>query len=231
MIDFDGVSAQSRRTAHEIVKDALRQAILRGSLPGGTRLVQADIAAQLEISTTPVREALRDLATEGLITVHPHRGAVVKRLSPDELSEIHDICMLLEPEGVRRAAPRMTPDVLAEAGALVEAMEHEDDVGKWADLNRQFHGLLVKDGDSSRLIAMLNGLRDSAAPYVGLALRKRSTHVGEANADHRELLEALEAGEIERAAEIAERHLALTIRVLDESRAGLDDSDTVAAEA
>lgn len=228
MIDLRPDAADARRTAHEMVKDALRQAILRGSLPGGTRLVQADIASQLEISTTPVREALRDLATEGLIVVDPHRGAVVKQLSPEELSEIHDICMLLEPEGVRRAAPQMSPQVLAQARALADEMETEEDVGRWADLNRQFHALLVRDGDSTRLINMLNGLRDSAAPYVGLALRRRSTHVAEANDDHRALLQALEEGDIDRAAEISERHLALTIKVL----ASLDESaEYDAAEA
>ena len=91
-----------RRTAHEFVKDSLRRAILRGDLSGGARLIQADLAAMLNVSTTPVREALRDLATEGLITLDRHRGGVVRELNWLELmEEIRLIRQQLEPLAVR----------------------------------------------------------------------------------------------------------------------------------
>ena len=77
-----------RRTAHEFVKDSLRRAILRGDLSGGSRLIQADLATMLNVSTTPVREALRDLATEGFITLDRHRGGVVRELNWSEMEEI-----------------------------------------------------------------------------------------------------------------------------------------------
>jgi DNA-binding GntR family transcriptional regulator len=79
------------QTAHEFARATLRHAILTGQIPGGSRLVQTDLAAQLSLNTTPVREALRDLATEGLIRFDPHRGAVVHRLTQREVDEVYRI--------------------------------------------------------------------------------------------------------------------------------------------
>ena len=83
-----GAGAAGRQTAHEFVRSVLRRAILSGELAGGTRLVQAELAAVLEVSTTPVREALRELASEGLVRFDPHRGAVVQELSGEERGAI-----------------------------------------------------------------------------------------------------------------------------------------------
>lgn len=218
MVRLDPGLGGSRRTAHELVRDTLRRAILRGALPGGTRLVQAEIAEQLRVSTTPVREALRDLATEGLIRLDPHRGAIVQQLTYEEIRDLHDLCRLLEPEAMRRAARSCTPALIGRARMLAEEMEREDDIGTWTDLNRQFHAVLAEGSGSPRLIALLKGLRDSAAPYVGLSLQRRPEQIVQANHDHRELLATLERGDGERLAELADRHLHLTIRGLKASR-------------
>jgi DNA-binding GntR family transcriptional regulator len=91
--------ASPRRTAHEYVRNSLREGILRGSLVGGTRLVQSEIASELEVSTTPVREALRDLATEGLVQLDAHRGAVVLQLGGPRLGDgpLGDVTAMTEP--------------------------------------------------------------------------------------------------------------------------------------
>jgi DNA-binding GntR family transcriptional regulator len=84
-----------RRTAQAYVRDSIRSAIFAGQIEAGDRLVQADIAQQLDVSTTPVREALRELATEGLLRLDAHHGAVVRDLDPVELQEIHELRRLL----------------------------------------------------------------------------------------------------------------------------------------
>lgn len=211
-------SVMGRKTAHEFVKDSLRQAILRGTIPGGAHLVQADVARDLQVSTTPVREALRDLATEGLIRLDPHRGAIVHRLSYEETREVHDICKLLEPEAMRQAAKCITAETLAEARELVMQMVDEDDPGRWADLNRQFHGVLIQDIDSKYLLDILRTLRDTAAMYVGLAISHRPPHRQEANKEHEELLEVLGNRQAGAAAQLSRRHLNLTLRTLEKSR-------------
>jgi len=212
----DAVSG-NRRTAHEYVCDAIRVAILRGSVPGGTRLVQSDIARDLGVSTTPVREALRDLATEGLIDLDAHRGAVVKKVTYKELMEIHDLTEILDPEAVRLAAASPDRDHVNAAEQLADQMEGETDVGRWVDLNRQFHEALVANVENERLLTILKGLRDSVAPYVGLALQKHD-YFGEANAEHRELVDVVRSGDSQRAFELAKAHVDLTVRVLKSAR-------------
>ncbi len=211
------------RTAHEYVKDSLRQAILRGTIPGGSRLVQKDVARDLAVSTTPVREALRDLATEGLIRLDPHRGAIVHRLSYEETREIHDICKLLEPEALKQAIKCISAGTFAEAEALIVAMADESDPGRWADLNRQFHGVVIQDITSKYLIDILRTLRDTAAMYVGVAIQERPGQTQRANEDHREFLEVLRQGNARRVTELSRRHLDLTLRTLEASRHVLAD--------
>ncbi len=184
--------------------------------------MQKDVARDLQVSTTPVREALRDLATEGLIRLDPHRGAIVHQLSYDETREIHDICKLLEPEAMKQATRCITEDTLAEAEALIEQMADEKDPGRWADLNRQFHGVVIRDISSKYLLDILRTLRDTAAMYVGVAIQERPGQTAEANEHHREFIEVLRTGNARRAAELSRRHLDLTIRTLEESRHVLD---------
>lgn len=206
------------RTAHEYVKDSLRQAILRGTIPGGARLVQKDVARDLQVSTTPVREALRDLATEGLIRLDPHRGAIVHRLSYEETREIHDICKMLEPEAMKQASRCITDLTLAAAESLADQMAEEKDPGRWADLNRQFHGVVVQDIGSKYLLDILRTLRDTAAMYVGVAIQERPGQMEEANDHHREIIDVLRNGNARRAAELSRRHLDLTLQTLEQSR-------------
>lgn len=220
MSDLRAVMGQPRRTAHEYVRDTVRQAILGGTLKGGTRLVQADLAQQLGVSTTPVREALRDLATEGLLQLDPHQGAVVKQLTYDEIQEIQDLTLVLEPEAMRKVAASVTDQTLRDAKRLADEMEAVEaaDVGRWADLNRRFHATIVQDLGPSRLVRILEGLRDGAAPYIGLTLQKPKNQLQAANRDHRRLLAALRDGDGDRAAEISAEHVRLTMWVLERSR-------------
>jgi len=224
-VDLRSVADGPRRTAHEYVRATLRAAILGGALQGGSRLVQADVARELGVSTTPVREALRDLATEGLVTLDAHRGGIVKRLSFAELYEIHELCQILEPEAMRRAVERIGDDELGAARELAERMEQETDPTRWTELNREFHAILTNAAGSQRLVTILRGLRDSAAPYVALAQRARDPEqVQTANRQHAEIIEAFLARDGDRCASLMHDHVELTVRDLVASRDLFDDS-------
>lgn len=221
---MDGLKFQfpepDRRTAHQFVKDTLRRGILDGSLAGGTRLVQAEVAARLGVSTTPVREALRDLATEGFVRLDAHRGAVVHEVTSEELAELYDLRRLLEPEAVRRAAANLSNDDLDELDDLQRRMDAEDDVIQWIGLNRSLHWAIAEAAGSKRLAQLLHRLEDEAAVYVGVSLRRQHTRVDSGNAQHHALLDALRRGDGDAAAAAMLDHLRHTQSV---ASSGLSD--------
>lgn len=220
--------AQPRVTAHEFVHDTLRRAILGGALPGGARLVQADIASQLSVSTTPVREALRDLAAEGLVVFRPHIGAVVRELDFEELVELYDIRKALEPVAIRRAADRITQEELAAAETFAKAMEQERDPAAWAALNHAFHGLLEEAAHAPFVQSVLKGVQDIAAIYVAHSLMQEPSRISSGNREHRALLEALRQRDGDASAAILVEHLESTLQSVLKARSVDGESEDLA---
>ena len=207
----------TRQTAHEYVREMLRRAILNGELASGSRLVQAEIAANLEVSTTPVREALRDLASEGLIRFDPHRGAVVTELSSQELDDIYEIRRLLEPQAMRQAVPNITDKTIATLRKLHERMEAEPQSAEFVDLNRTFHMAIYEAGASSRMVQIIRALEDAAVMYIGASLGAVPGLRDQANHDHTEILEAIERRDVDAAVESIQHHLQLPLRAISEN--------------
>jgi DNA-binding GntR family transcriptional regulator len=205
------LGAASVRTSHEIVLGALRRAIVSGELPGGTHLVQTDLAAQLGVSATPVREALRDLVAEGLVELDRYRGAVVHEPTPAELREIYDMRIALEPLAIERIVGHVPAADRNAAADLIAAMDATDDVPTFVEHNRRFHELLVDLSGSPRLIATLRTLRDASALYVGASLSNSLGLMRSSNREHEELLDACVAGDGDRATAIVIRHLRATV--------------------
>lgn len=203
-----------RRTSYEFVRDTLRRAIVSGLLPSGARLVQTDVAKQLGVSTTPVREALRDLAGEGLIQLDAHRGGTVRHFRLEELEEVYELRKLLEPYGMRLAVERITATELARARGLHEQMDGGVDVGDWVQLNRAFHAVLTDAARSPRLTEILRGLRDLAQIYVGLGMQTvgdMSEQERLGNREHGQILRAFEKKRPDDAAAVIVTHLQSTM--------------------
>ena len=203
------------RTAHEFVRETLRQGILRGDLTGGSRLIQADLATQLRVSTTPVREALRDLATEGLITLDRHRGGVVRELNWDDMEEIRQIRQQLEPLAISLAVAGITDAQLAEAESVCDLMDGVDDLAGWVGLNLRFHTLFHEATGAKRLAAILTGLEEAASVYVAQAQRSHPEIRRRANAAHRALIEACRDRDVDRAIAAMDGHVGMPIEMTD----------------
>jgi DNA-binding GntR family transcriptional regulator len=196
-------------TTQEAVLAELRRMIARGEIRPGAQIVQDALADELGVSRVPLREALKMLEGEGLVTYRPHHGYFVTELSLADLLEVYRIRELLETEAVTTGLPLMTDeDVerLAEAEAEVRRASTANDVAAMAQTNRRFHFALIEGCSRPRLIRLIEVLWDSTEVY-------RSVYFTDAlNRDrildeHHALVTAVGA-----------RDLAAVLHVLDEHR-------------
>lgn len=215
MSEFEERNGPPRmRTAHEYVKSMLRDMILEGKLSPGSRLVQSGLATELGVSTTPVREALRDLTAEGLVQMDAHRGAFVRDLDIREVEEIYDLRIMLEPVMIRRTGAVLSREALEGATALHAEMRDETDVQAWVELNRRFHAALSSGDDNSRLSDFLKSLRDSSTPWVRLSLDQQ--RMQESYEEHSRQLELYRSRDLEALVDVTVEHLSRTLALIQQ---------------
>lgn len=205
--------SRTASTTHRDVTERLREAILSGSLAPGTHLVQADLAAALEVSVTPVREALRDLESQGLVDSDPFRGAVVHRVSLEELDEIYELRSTLIPLAVQERVNTITDSELLEAAELVQTMTVDIPTPQWVEDNRRLHRLLDGEPRKKHLGVILRKLADVAALYVGISVESDSERRRRARDDHRQLVDAYQRRDADAVVAITLRHFADTAEV------------------
>lgn len=180
------------RTVHQRVVLALRTAIVDGALPAGFRLRQTDIAQVMGVSVTPVREALRDLAAEGLVRLDAHRGGVVMDIDLADFLEVRMLMDALWPLLARQAARRITPVQIATLWDLQHRIEA--DPAAYPGLNAELHALIVAAAAAPRTAAMLATLQVAAGRVLSKALGETAPHrLDEGILEHRTILAALEA--------------------------------------
>lgn len=199
-------ATHNRKTTAEVVAEALRRAILEGALSGGERLRQNELASQFGVSRMPIREALRLLETEGLVTAQPHRGYTVTQLSPEQLEEIYEIRTCLEAMAARLGVPLLRDDDLSALEGLYDAMRDASDVPTFLRLNRAFHGRIYEASGRRRLCDLIDRFRDEVEPYLRLYLSLvRQDDRG--HQDHGAILEACRQRDGELAARRTSEHL------------------------
>jgi len=185
----------------DFVLESIKEAILNGKLKPGQALVETDLAAALNVSKTPVREALKTLAGSGLVVMSPYKGASVRTVDAAMAASVYDVRMLLEPEALRRS---ILLGASFEDAAL--ALEDVSDLARRSMANRRFHRALHAGCGNPLLIEILDGLRDQAALITVAGWGICPTWDDEA-AEHREILAAAVAGRADLAAELLRRHI------------------------
>jgi DNA-binding GntR family transcriptional regulator len=182
------------RTATDFVSDSLRRSILNGDLVGGTRLSLAEIASTFDVSTTPVREALRELSFEGLVRIDNYRGGSVTAVTKAEVEEIVRIRQVLEPMAAREAVDGMTTEILDQAKVILDEMAASDSWDVWVQGNRAFHRKIYDASSSRRLVSLIKSLQDTQVVFVSATLRKSPVLKETATKDHNDMIEAIVSG-------------------------------------
>lgn len=149
----------------EVVTRHLRDAILEGRLKAGARIRQEAVAQELGTSRIPVREALRQLENEGLISLVPHSGARVAKLDYGEYTELYRIREELEPLAIAESAPRLSAGEIETLRGLMLQIERTRDSGTWLDLDRRFHLLSYAAAPMPRLLKLIEGFWNSTQQY------------------------------------------------------------------
>ena len=196
-----GKAVLVRSTTQESVVDYLRTLILSHQLSPGERLVQNELAEELGVSRTPVREALHQLASEGLVTISAYKGASVAGFSLRELEEIYCVRIALEGYAAYLATQAITGDDLRQLEALVRQMKEVFDLGdrlRLLEINRDFYSVLYAITTQGRLFDMIMQHLDLANVYRRMAFSLDSLYTSTV-ADHEQLLAVLRRRDAETA--------------------------------
>ncbi|KAA0972488.1 GntR family transcriptional regulator [Aureimonas fodinaquatilis] len=206
------------RTISSAVADQLRQQIVAGELKAGMQLRQDTLAATYGVSRIPVREALMQLESEGLVKIAPHRGAVVSALSVDELEEVFSLRLLLEPRLLKSSAPHLTVDDYRNLDLLLAEYSHNLDVNNvqlWGELNTKLHMLLYSHAAQPRSSAIILNLLQESDRHTRLQLMLPGA-IARARDEHGQIVELCRSGKIKEACILLKAHIEYSGRSLAE---------------
>jgi DNA-binding GntR family transcriptional regulator len=206
-----GAQPALSRTVSEQVHSFIQHALLSGQLNPGDRLAEGELAAELGISRTPIREALRQLESDGLVVVLPHRGTFVRTLDPRRGRQLYEARLLLEPVAARAAAARITDQQLEALRPLLDSALHEANAGDMGGAsvdNEAFHVAVFKIADNDVLLELWFRVWAEWQLFRVCAWRNKPQRPRAVAAEHTALYEALAARDESRAAAIMTEHLA-----------------------
>ena len=198
---------RQHRARNQVAADAIRECILSGEYEAGARLAEVRLSEQLGISRMPVREALRTLASEGLVTISPRRGASVSAYSDEHAKELIEVRATLEALNAKLAAQRRDPEQIAELKRILDdsaKVTESTPLGEIQEANARFHEALGALGANSVLRTIVRSLRDRTAIIFA---RQSHGRVRQNWAEHAAILRAVIAGDGELAALLASRHV------------------------
>jgi DNA-binding GntR family transcriptional regulator len=201
----------TRLTAQAMVAGRLRVEILSGAHLPGTRLLQNRVAERMRTSTTPVREAMAELAAEGLVDLDPHRGFIVHEPTESELLEVYELRSLLDPVCIAKTVANITEAEIEGAAVLCHRMEAVTEPGAWVVLNSKFHAHMDNAARSPLLAATIRNLRNRSSIYIAASLREAPERMGSANEEHAAMVEACRRRDADAALVPTNGHISATV--------------------
>ena len=201
-----------RAGLHEQAAERLRAMIVHGTLLPGAPLIESELSEALGISRTPLREALKLLAQQGLVELRANRSAAVRSMRPEQITELFEALAGIERLAAERAAERITPAELHELGALQEAIVRDHRAGQrepYFAANRRIHRLIVEAGRNTALADIHAALLDRAEQVRFFALRLEDRWE-QSIAEHQDILDAITARDGDRAGRLLGAHVGHT---------------------
>ena len=203
----------------DVVFNTLRQAILRGELKPGERLMEIQLANKLGVSRTPIREAIRKLELEGLVLMIPRKGAEVADITEKSLMDVLEVRKALEELAVKLCCDKITPaeiEDLHRAAAEFERILESNDVTEIAEADVRFHDIIYLATGNQKLIQLLNNLREQMYRYRVEYLKQKEAHP-RLVMEHEELIRRIEKKDKTAAAGIVCRHIDNQAEVVTDS--------------
>lgn len=193
----------------DVVFNTLRQAILRGELKPGERLMEIQLANKLGVSRTPIREAIRKLELEGLVLMIPRKGAEVADITEKSLRDVLEVRKALEELAVKLTCDKIKDEEIEElkkaACKFKEALECGD-VTEYAEADVKFHDIIYRTTDNERLIQLLFNLREQMYRYRVEYLKREDAHEV-LLAEHEKIVETIEKRDKEQAMQVVCQHI------------------------
>ena len=193
----------------DVVFNTLRQAILRGELKPGERLMEIQLANKLGVSRTSIREAIRKLELEGLVLMIPRKGAEVAEITEKSLRDVLEVRRALEELSVQLACEKITKEEIRELERVAKEFQQvvkSSDITEIAEVDVRFHDIIYTATDNQKLIQLLNNLREQMYRYR-VEYLKRDGVFPQLIAEHEAIIRHIENNEKEKATEVMCRHI------------------------
>ena len=203
------VSMNEYLPLRDVVFNTLRQAILRGELKPGERLMEIQPANKLGVSRTPIREAIRKLELEGLVLMIPRKGAEVAEITEKSLRDVLEVRRALEELAVELVCEKITDEQIQDLKDAAEEFKEslkDGDITRIAEADVKFHDVIYMATDNQKLIQLLNNLREQMYRYR-VEYLKRSDFHQQLIDEHEEIIETIESGQKDRAVQVVCQHV------------------------
>jgi DNA-binding GntR family transcriptional regulator len=202
--------AIQHKTRTQLVVEALREKILHGEIKAGEPLRQAALAEELNVSRIPVREALLQLESEGLVSFEAHKGATVTELSAEQIDEVFDLRALLEAELLKHSVKHLTEEDFADAQRVLDeldsAISQDSSQLVTGQLNSQFHARLYSRARRPQTAELVNILSKNSERYVRMHIMLAGG-INTAPEEHHKLLDLCRQGKVDKACEYLKAHI------------------------
>ncbi len=206
MLNFD---LQNHKPLREIVYEELKRQIMIGEIPPGTRMMEVELADDMGVSRTPIREAIRKLEKEGLVSIEPRRGAYASEISIKDMVDVLEVREFLEGMAAGLASKRITEEEIEALKHSIDAYRDAVESGATEEIIEEdeiFHKLIVDCSGNKTLIQMINQVQELALRFRYIYYEDFSRYQNMPN-EHQEILDAVLSGDPEVARSVADAHV------------------------